>query len=100
MKSSARRDGEDYILNGTKTFITNGPYADTIVFYAKLDDGSDTPVRDRQVLTFVLDTGMPGLHQSRPFRKMGLHSSPTGDLALFQISAITGISEAGRGRAR
>ncbi len=57
MKSSARRDGDEYILNGNKTFITNGPYADMVVFYAKLDDGSDTPLRDRQVLTFVLDTG-------------------------------------------
>ena len=43
MQSMARRDGDEYILNGNKTFITNGPYADTIVFYAKLDDGSDTP---------------------------------------------------------
>jgi alkylation response protein AidB-like acyl-CoA dehydrogenase len=85
MKSSARRDGDEYILNGNKTFITNGPYADTIVFYAKLDDGSDTPIRDRQVLTFVLDTGMPGLDQSKPFRKMGLHSSPTGELFLSDV---------------
>ena len=59
MKSSARRDGDEYVLNGNKTFITNGPYADTIVFYAKLDDGSETAIRDRQVLTFVLDTGTP-----------------------------------------
>jgi alkylation response protein AidB-like acyl-CoA dehydrogenase len=85
MKSSARRDGDEYILNGNKTFITNGPFADTIVFYAKLDDGSDTPVRDRQVLTFVLEKGMPGLEQSKPFRKMGLHSSPTGELFLSDV---------------
>ena len=85
MKSTARRDGDEYILNGNKTFITNGPYADTIVFYAKLDDGSDTPLRDRQVLTFVLDRGTPGLEQSKPFRKMGLHSSPTGELFLSDV---------------
>lgn len=85
MKSSARRDGDEYILNGNKTFITNGPYADTIVFYAKLDDGTDTPLRDRQVLTFVLDRGTPGLEQSKPFRKMGLHSSPTGELFLSDV---------------
>src|ERR1019366_8396461 len=35
MTSTARRDGEEYILNGSKTFITNGPYADTIAYYAK-----------------------------------------------------------------
>ena len=85
MKSSAQRDGDQYILNGNKTFITNGPYADTIVFYAKLDDGSDTPIHDRQVLTFVLDKGTPGLDQSKPFRKMGLHSSPTGELFLTDV---------------
>jgi hypothetical protein len=80
MKATARRDGDEYVLNGNKTFITNGPYADTVVFYAKLDDGSDTPLRDRRVLTFVLDRGMEGFEQSKPFRKMGLHSSPTGEL--------------------
>ncbi|MDA8365613.1 MAG: acyl-CoA dehydrogenase family protein, partial [Actinomycetota bacterium] len=85
MKASARRDGDEYILNGNKTFITNGPYADTVVLYAKLDDGSDTPVRDRKVLTFVLDKGMPGFEQSKPFRKMGLHSSPTGELFLSDV---------------
>ena len=41
MKSTARRDGDGYVLNGSKTFITNGPYADTIVFICKLDDGSE-----------------------------------------------------------
>jgi alkylation response protein AidB-like acyl-CoA dehydrogenase len=85
MLATARRDGDEYVLNGNKTFITNGPYADTIVFYAKLDDGSDTPVRDRKVLTFVLDRGLPGLEQSKPFRKMGLHSSPTGELFLTDV---------------
>ena len=85
MKSTAVRDGDEYVLNGNKTFITNGPYADTIVFYAKLDDGSETPLRQRPVLTFILDSGMPGLEQSKPFRKMGLHSSPTGELFLTDV---------------
>jgi alkylation response protein AidB-like acyl-CoA dehydrogenase len=79
MKTTVRRDGQDYVLNGQKTFITNGPYADTVVVYAKLDDG-ETPARDRPILTFVLDSGMPGLTQGAPFRKMGFHSSPTGEL--------------------
>ena len=47
MTASARRDGDGYVLNGSKTFITNGPYADTVVFYAKLDDGSDPRTRAR-----------------------------------------------------
>ena len=84
MKATARRDGDLYLLNGTKTFITNGPYADTIVFICKLDDGVAEP-RNRKVLSFILDRGMPGLVQSKPLRKMGLHSSPTGELFLDNV---------------
>jgi len=83
MKASARRDGDGYVLNGSKTFITNGPYADTIVFICKLDDGSDP--KHRKVLSFILDKGTPGLTQSKPMRKMGLHSSPTGELFLEDV---------------
>ena len=80
MKTYVRRDGEDYILNGRKTFITNGPYADTVIVYAKLDEGDGVDRRERKVLTFVLDKGMEGFTQGKPFRKMGLHASPTGEL--------------------
>ncbi|MEN4478267.1 acyl-CoA dehydrogenase family protein [Mycolicibacterium cosmeticum] len=80
MKSYVVRDGDDYILNGQKTFITNGPDADVVVVYAKLDEGDQTDKRDRKVLTFVLDSGMEGFVQSKPFRKMGIHSSRTGEL--------------------
>jgi alkylation response protein AidB-like acyl-CoA dehydrogenase len=84
MKSYVTRaaDGSgDYILNGQKTFITNGPDADVVVVYAKLDEGdASVDKRDRKVLTFVLDKGMEGFVQSKPFRKMGIHSSRTGEL--------------------
>ncbi|BBZ74485.1 acyl-CoA dehydrogenase family protein [Mycobacterium paraseoulense] len=83
MKTTVRRDGDDYLLNGQKTFITNGPYADVLVVYAKLDDGSSPDTqgrRNRPVLVFVLDSGMPGLTQGKPFKKMGMMSSPTGEL--------------------
>ncbi|MFF0815779.1 acyl-CoA dehydrogenase family protein [Rhodococcus sp. NPDC003318] len=81
MKSYVRRDGEDYILNGQKTFITNGPYADVVIVYAKLDEGdSSVDRRDRTVLGFVLDRGMEGFTQGAPFKKMGMNSSPTGEL--------------------
>ncbi len=80
MRTTVKRDGDEYILNGNKTFITNGPFADTMIVYAKLDEGDGTDIRDRPVLTFILDSGMEGLVQSKPMRKMGLHSSPTGEL--------------------
>src|SRR6476661_752639 len=73
MKSYVVRDGDDYILNGQKTFITNGPDADVVVVYAKLDEGDSASTagpphvradkRDRKVLTFVLDRGMEGFVQ-------------------------------------
>jgi alkylation response protein AidB-like acyl-CoA dehydrogenase len=83
MQSTARRDGDEYVLNGAKTFITNGPYADTTVFICKLDEGNEP--EDRKVLHFVLDQGLPGFEQSKPLRKMGLHSSPTGQLFLSDV---------------
>ena len=85
MRTSARRDGDGYVLNGQKTWITNGPYADTLVVYAKLDDGTDLDWRQRPVLTFVLDRGLEGLEQSRPIAKMGQHASPTGDVFLADV---------------
>ncbi|MFJ2664621.1 acyl-CoA dehydrogenase family protein [Nocardia fluminea] len=88
MKSYVRRDGEDYILNGRKTFITNGPHADVTIVYAKLDEEDGTDRRDRKVLTFVLDKGMPGFVQSPAFKKMGMNSSPTGEL-FFENVRIT-----------
>ena len=81
MTSYVTRDGEDYILNGQKTFITNGPDADIVVVYAKLDDGNPAAdKRSRKVLTFVLEKGMDGFVQGKPFKKMGIHSSRTGEL--------------------
>ena len=101
MKTTVRRDGDDYILNGQKTFITNGPFADTLVVYAKLDEGDGTPIRDRKVLTFVLDQGMPGLTQGKPFKKMGLHASPTGELFFDNVrlgrDRLLGETEGHRG---
>lgn len=85
MKSLARKDAEgNYILNGNKTFITNGPYADTIIFICKLDEPG-VAHHDRKALSFILDSGMEGLTQSKPLRKMGIHSSPTGELFLQDV---------------
>jgi alkylation response protein AidB-like acyl-CoA dehydrogenase len=102
MKSTARRDGEGgYILNGNKTFITNGPYADTIVFICRLEEEC-VDNRDRKIVSFILDAGTPGLEQSAPFKKMGIGSSPTGELFLSDVRVgadrLMGESEDGYGR--
>lgn len=86
MRSTAVRDGDEFVLNGSKTFITNGPHADTIVFICKLAGQTQAPDGGRPpVLTFVLDSGLPGLKQTAPLRKMGMHSSPTGELFLTDV---------------
>lgn len=85
MVTSVRPVGDGYLLNGRKTFVTNGPYADTVVVYAALDDGCDADARDRPVLAFVLDSDMPGFTRSGPMRMMGMHSSPTGELHFADV---------------
>ena len=75
------KDG-GYVLNGQKTFITNAPYADTFVIYAKIDRGDGTPLADRSIQPFVLERGDAGLATSKPMRKMGMHASPTGEVFL------------------
>lgn len=103
MKTLARRDGQGgYIINGSKTWITNGPYADTIILICKLDEEGVEP-RDRKIVSFILERGMEGLAQSKPFKKMGIGSSPTGELFLSDVKAgperLLGGSETGYGRA-
>jgi|ERR1700683_1999819 len=83
MYSTARREGSGYVINGTKTFITNAPHADLIVFICRLDDGG--PSEGRPVVSFVLHGNEEGLERSQPLQKMGMHSSPTGELFLTDV---------------
>jgi alkylation response protein AidB-like acyl-CoA dehydrogenase len=78
MRTTARPDGDGYLLSGGKTFITNGPGADVFVVYARIDRGQ--PREDQPVATFVLERGMPGFTQGKPFKKMGMRDSPTCEL--------------------
>ena len=57
MRTTAQRDGDDYVLNGSKTFITNAPYADTHVVYAKIDHGDGTVTDTNTGLTWQKDPG-------------------------------------------
>ncbi|MEE4250542.1 MAG: acyl-CoA dehydrogenase family protein [Alcanivoracaceae bacterium] len=102
MKTLAKRDGKGgYIINGAKTWITNGPYADTIILICKLDEEGIAP-QDRKIVSFILDSGMDGLTQSKPFKKMGIGSSPTGELFLSNVHCgperLLGGSEDSYGR--
>lgn len=72
MRTTARRDGDHFVLNGQKTFITNAPYADTFVIYAKLEGNEDS--RYRPFHAFIVEKTAPGLSVSKPMDKMGMHS--------------------------
>jgi len=85
MRTVAKRRGDSYLLSGSKTFITNAPFADTLVIYAKIDDGKGESLRSHPIHTFVVDKGMPGLTVSKPMDKMGMHSSPTGEIFLQDV---------------
>jgi alkylation response protein AidB-like acyl-CoA dehydrogenase len=85
MRSVAKKLGDDrYVLNGSKTFITNAPYADVMVVYAKLEVAGEEPGR-RPPQAFVLERGMAGLSTGKPLEKMGMHSSPTGEIFLEDV---------------
>ena len=76
MKTRAVKDGDHYVLNGSKTFITNAPIAEAFLVYAKyeLDSGNDS------VQAFIVDRECPGLSTGQPFKKMGVRGSPTGEV--------------------
>ncbi len=101
MKTTAvpTEDGH-YLLNGSKTFITNAPIADTFVLYAKIDRGQ--PWREQPVHTFILERGMEGLTTGDPFAKLGMKDSPTGEVFLDNVPAekarLLGEVESGGGR--
>lgn len=79
MRTTARRDGDDYVLNGSKIYITNGPVADVLLVYAKTD-------RDRGahgISAFIVEKGMPGFTVAQKLKKMGYRGSQTGEL-LFE----------------
>jgi hypothetical protein len=82
MRTVAVPRGDGYLLNGQKTFITNAPYADIMVVYAKIDRGDGVALADRPIQPFVVERGDPGVETSRPMRKMGMHASPTGEIFL------------------
>lgn len=80
LQMAARRDGDDYVLTGTKMFITNGPIADVFITYARVDSLRGS--RGSQGITaFIVERSFPGFSVSRRLRKFGHWGSPTAELA-------------------
>ncbi|HEY4974826.1 MAG TPA: acyl-CoA dehydrogenase family protein, partial [Steroidobacteraceae bacterium] len=76
MRMSARREGDHYVLNGTKIFITNGPVADVLVTYAKTAPELGT----HGISAFIIEKDFPGFGVAQKLTKMGFRGSQTGEL--------------------
>ncbi len=76
IKTTAKKDGDYYVLNGGKTFITNAPIADIFFIYAKT-----TPEKNVYgTSAFIVERNFSGVSTSEPFKKMGNNASPTGEI--------------------
>lgn len=82
MKTSARRDGDQWILSGSKTFITNAPYADVFLIYARVVGGGEL---DGTVQAFLVERADAGVSTGPPMKKMGMRGSPTGEVFLDDV---------------
>jgi isovaleryl-CoA dehydrogenase len=86
MATSARREGDDYVLNGRKLFITNGPVADVLLVYAKT-------ARERKqhgISAFIVEKRFPGFAVAQKLDKMGWRGSPTGELVFDECRVPAG----------
>jgi isovaleryl-CoA dehydrogenase len=83
MKLRADRQGDNFVLNGSKMWITNGPEADTLVVYAK----TDPQAGPRGITAFIVEKGMPGFSCAQKLDKLGMRGSNTGEL-VFQDCAV------------
>lgn len=77
MRTTAKPDGDEFVLDGTKAFVSNGPVAELFVVYART--GGPGPFG---ITPFLVERGTPGLTVGPPLAKMGLRSSPFCDLVL------------------
>jgi citronellyl-CoA dehydrogenase len=95
IRTTAIRDGDEYVINGSKTFITNGVRADFILMVAKTDPDAG----HSGITLFLVDTDTPGFQVSRQLEKMGMHASDTAELAFedMRVPADAVLGEVGKG---
>ena len=95
MRTSARREGDGWVLNGTKNFITNGSIGDVAVVFAQ----TDPPERHKGIAAFIVEKSVPGFSVGKLERKLGIRGSDTAQL-LFQdcrVPAANLLGEVGEG---
>ncbi|MGI5129706.1 acyl-CoA dehydrogenase family protein [Pseudonocardia sp. CA-107938] len=95
IQTTARRDGSDWVLNGSKTFITNGIMADLVIVVAKTDPEAGS----RGFSLLVVERGMPGFERGRRLKKVGLKAQDTAELSFtdVRVPAANVLGELGQG---
>ena len=95
MATTARRDGDQWILNGSKLYITNGPVADIVLVYAKTDKARGA----HGISAFIVDTDTPGFQVAQKLEKMGYRGSQTAELVFEEcrVPAASLLGEENRG---
>lgn len=95
MRTRAERRGDCYVLNGSKTFVSNAPVANLFVVYATVDPR----LGSMGITAFVIERETPGLKVTRPIEKMGLRTSPMAEITLEDctIPAASRLGREGRG---
>jgi isovaleryl-CoA dehydrogenase len=97
MRTTARRDGGEYVLNGSKMWITNAPGADVMIVYAKTDPDAES----HSVSAFLIERGTPGFSTPQKLDKLGMRGSDTSEVLLdnCRIPAGNLLAEEGKGAA-
>ena len=95
MRTTARREGDEYVLNGSKLYITNGPVADVLLVYAKTDPSKGP----KGISAFVIEKGFPGFKVAQKLDKMGFRGSTTAELVFddCRVPAANLVGEENRG---
>ena len=95
MRTVARRDGDDYVLTGTKTFVTNAPVADLAVVYATLDPA----LGPTGITAFIVECSTPGMSVGTKFDKLGLRTSPMAEMIFdgCRVPVANRLGREGRG---
>ncbi|MCE8032163.1 isovaleryl-CoA dehydrogenase [Billgrantia tianxiuensis] len=95
MKLRARREGDHYVLNGNKMWITNGPDADVLVVYAKTDPEAGS----KGITAFIIEKGMPGFSTAQKLDKLGMRGSNTCELVFqdCEVPVENVLGEEGKG---
>lgn len=90
IRTTAKRDGKDFVINGSKTFISNGQHADVVIVVTKTDSSAGA----KGITLFLVDTTLPGFKRGRNLDKLGMHCADTSELFFEDVrvpeSAILG----------